>query len=317
MIKIDELPFVKVKNSVPCKGLLCGVLMVVAAVGLTACGSKEKKAGQSLVRVDGEEITVFLLNEELQRANVPSGQQEAASKQILESLIDRQLIIAEAVRTKIDRTPDVMGAIERAKAQIIAQAYFQGVTAKITKPSRVEIDDYFQKNPEFFAQRKQFDMEQVLISSKDFNDEIKSAMSAAKSLGDVAAWMDRKNVKYRRGRLSRTSADLPPEMSAKLRVLPKDQLFIVNEGGNIMLVSLVAIKDSPVTANDAAPQIEQYLFNKKTKDVAATEIAHFRSMAKIEYLAASAPVATTVDKPAAQPLVSPEPKPASQAASGL
>ena len=137
----DALPFVKAKNPASCRWLAYGIFVLVATVGLTACGSKEKKAGQSLVRVDGEEITVFLLNEELQRANVPSGQQEAASKQILESLIDRQLIIAEAVRTKIDRTPNVMGAIERAKAQIIAQAYLQGVTAKIAKPSKAEIDE--------------------------------------------------------------------------------------------------------------------------------------------------------------------------------
>ena len=311
MIKIDELPFVKVKNSVPCKGLLCGVLMVVAAVGLTACGSKEKKAGQSLVRVDGEEITVFLLNEELQRANVPAGQQEAASKQLLESLIDRQLIIAEAVRTKIDRTPNVMGAIERAKAQIIAQAYLQSVTAKIAKPSKAEIDDYFHKNPELFSQRKQFDMKSLLIASKDLSDELKLLMDSAKSLEEVAAWLSSHSVQYAQGKGSRSTPDLPPEMATKLQSMPQGQLFIVNEGDKTMLVALVSIKGSPVTAMEAAPQIEQYLINKKTKDVADTEIAHLRSLAKIEYLNASAPVAITVDKPAAQPLVSPEPKPAS------
>ena len=298
MIKIDELPFVKVKNSVPCKGLLCGVLMVVAAVGLTACGNKEKKAGQSLVRVNGEEITVFLLNEELQRANVPSGQQEAASKQLLESLIDRQLLIAEAVRNKIDRKPDVMGAVERAKAQIIAQAYLQGITAKITKPSKAEIDDYFEKHPELFAQRKQFDMKSLLIASTDLSDELKSTMDSAKSLEEIAAWLVKHDVKYQQGQGSRSSTDLPPEMALKLQSMPKGRLFLVNEGGKTMLVTLVDFKNSPVTAMEAAPQIEQYLINKKIKEAADTEIAHLRSLAKIEYLNASPPAQSTGGKSA-------------------
>jgi peptidyl-prolyl cis-trans isomerase C len=314
LIYINELSFVKMRNPVSCKWLLCGVLMLVAAVGLTACGNKEKKAGQSLVRVDGQEITVLQLNEELQRANVPAGQQEAASKQLLESLIGRQLIIAEAMRNKIDRTPDVIGAIERAKAQIIAQAYLQGITAKIAKPSKAEIDDYFQKHPELFAQRKQFDMKSLLIASTDLSDELKSTMDSAKSLDEIAAWLVKHDVKYAQGQGSRSSTDLPPEMALKLQSMPKGHLFIVNEGGKSMLVSLVNIKDSPITAKDAAPQIEQYLINKKTKDVADTEITHLRSLAKIEYLNASAPVAATAGGSTSQVSSIPETKPASAAA---
>lgn len=294
---------------VPFNWMRC-VLVLVVAAGLTACGSKEKKDGQSLVRVDNDEITVLQLNEELQRANVSPSQQEAASKQLLESMIDRQLIIAEAVRNKVDRSPEVVQAIERAKAQIIAQAYLQGKTASLAKPTKAEIDDYFQKHPDFFSKRKQFDMLNVLISTKDFNDELKAAMAPAKSMDEVMAWMDRHQVQYKRGRLSRTSADLPPEMSAKLLNLPKGHLFIVNEGENTMLISLVAIKDSPVSVSDAAPQIAEYLYKSKVKEVANTEIAHLRSLAKIVYLNASAPVAASAIAPASDMLTRPETKPA-------
>ena len=119
------------------------ILVAVAVAGLAACGNKDKQAGQSLVRVNGQDITVLQLNDELQRANVQADKQEAASKQLLESLIDRQLILGEAMRDKIDRSPQVVQAIERAKAQIIAQAYLQGITSKVAKPSKAEIDDYY------------------------------------------------------------------------------------------------------------------------------------------------------------------------------
>lgn len=281
----------KIKNSVPCRRVLCGVLMVVAVAGLAACGSKDKKAGQSLVKVNGEEITVLQLNDELRRAGVQAGQQEAASKQLIESLIDREVILDEAMRNKIDRSPEVMQAIERAKAQIIAQAYLQSVTSKVAKPSKAEIDDYFQKHPEFFTKRMEFDLQQLVIANKNFSDELKLFIDSAKSLDEVAEWMDRHGVPYARGQVIRSTADLPQPAVAKLLELPKGQLFIVGEGNNRMLNIITVIKDSPVTATNAAPQIEQFLTNKKMKEAVEVEIAHLRSLAKIEYLNASAPVA--------------------------
>ena len=275
----------------PCRRVLCGVLMVVAVAGLAACGSKDKKAGQSLVKVNGEEITVLQLNDELRRAGVQAGQQEAASKQLIESLIDREVILDEAMRNKIDRSPEVMQAIERAKAQIIAQAYLQSVTSKVAKPSKAEIDDYFQKHPEFFTKRMEFDLQQLVIANKNFSDELKLFIDSAKSLDEVAEWMDRHGVPYARGQVIRSTADLPQPAVAKLLELPKGQLFIVGEGNNRMLNIITVIKDSPVTATNAAPQIEQFLTNKKMKEAVEVEIAHLRSLAKIEYLNASAPVA--------------------------
>jgi len=290
-------------------------LILAVAAALSACGSKEKKAGQTLARVDGEEITMLQLNEELQRANVQRNQQEQANKQLLESLIDRQLIIAEAVRNKIDRTPEVMQAIARSKTQIITQAYLQGILAKVARPTKAEIEEYYLNHPDFFAKRKQFAMTSIIISTSDFSDELKSAITAAKSLNTILAWMNERKLPYKSGQLTRTSTDLPPELSTKLINLPKGNLFVVNEGANTMLIAVVSIKDYPLTAIDAAPQIEQYLTKKKAKEVVDIEIAHLRSLAKIEYLNASAPAATG-DKVSARELSPPETKSADAAAAG-
>lgn len=287
---IDVSLFMKVCHNASFRRVLCCAL-VLTAVGLSACGSKEKKAGQALVRVNGVEITVLQLNDELKRAGVKAEQQETATKQLLESLIDRQLVAAEAMRNQIDRTPEVMQAVEHAKAQIIAQAYLKSIVTKIAKPSVAEIDDYFQKHPEYFSQRKQFDIHQLAIATRDFSNELKSAIESAKTLDEVASWLDRHSVRYARGQLSRSSADLPEQMVAKLKEMKKGQLFIVNEGENSMVNSIINIKDSPVTASNAAAQIEQYLINRKTRETADAEIKHLRSSAKIEYLNAPAPPA--------------------------
>ena len=291
MIFLHKMIFMKGSKPVQFNHVMCVVLVLVTTVVFSACGSKEKKAGQALVRVDGAEITVLQINDELKHAGVKAEQQEAATKQLLEKLIDRQLILAEAFRNKIDRSPGVILAIERAKAQIIAQAYLESIVSKITKPSKVEIDQYFQKHPEYFTHRKQFDMQQLIVATKDFSDELKLAINSAKSLDEVAAWLDRHGVKYARGQLSRTTSDLPELMVAKLKGMKKGELFIVNEGENSMLNSITDIKDSPVTFENASSQIEQYLSNKKAREAAEEEIKHLRSSAKIEYLTASGPSA--------------------------
>jgi len=264
--------------------LLCAGLVLLAAAGLSACGNKEKKPGQALASVNGEEITVLQLNEEMQRANVQAPQQEAASKQLLESLIDRQLLQNEAAKDKTDRDPKVVQAIERAKALIVAQAYMQKRIGTIARPTKQEVEEYFHKNPQFFSERKQFDMRELVIASADMNDQLKAAMDSAKTLDDVAAWLDTHKVKYARTQLSRTSADLAPELSAKLLSMPKGQLFIIREGDRTLLISLADIRDNPVTLAQAAPQIEQFLFNKKNKDAADAELKRLRAAAKIEYL---------------------------------
>ena len=304
--------------------ILWSGVVLLAAIGLSACGGKkDDKPGQALASVNGEEITVLQLNEELQRAGVQAAQQEAASKALLESLIDRQLLQNEAVKDKTDRDPKVVQSIERAKALIIAQAYMQKRIGTISRPTAAEVEDYFNKHPEFFTQRKQFDMRELVIATADMNDKLKAAMDSAKSLEEVAVWLEANNVKFARTQLSRTSADLAPELSSKLMSMPKGQLFIIREGDRTLLIALADIKDSPVTLAQATPQIEQFLFNKKTKEAADAELKRLRAQAKIEYLnkkdsaapAAGAPAvsAPPVSVPAAA-INSPAPAPAPAAA---
>jgi EpsD family peptidyl-prolyl cis-trans isomerase len=279
--------------------LTAGVILLTVA-GLAACGGdKQKKVGQALASVNGEEITALQLNEELQRAGVPAAQQEAASKQLLEALIDRQVVENVALKEKIDRDPKVMQAVERAKALIISQAYMQKKLSGMAPPSKAEVEDYFNKHPELFSNRKQFDMRQLLIASKDMNDALKQVIDKSKSLDEVAAWMESNKIGFARAQVSRTTTDLAPELVAKLQSMPKGQLFIINEGERAMLMTIVDIKDVPVNLAAAAPQIEQYLVNTRAKDAAKQEMDRLRAAAKIEYLNQPAASAATAASGAA------------------
>ncbi|WP_220459801.1 EpsD family peptidyl-prolyl cis-trans isomerase [Rugamonas fusca] len=299
-MNFEIVSFVQKNKFVPSRHLLCAGLVLAAAVGLSACGGKEKKSGQALASVNGEEITVLQLNEEMQRAGVQSSQQAAASKQLLEALIDRQLLQNAAAADKTDRDPKVVQAIERAKALIVAQSYLQKRIGTVARPTKEEVADYYAKHPEFFSNRKLFDMRELVIATADLGDDLKAVMDSAKSLDDVANWLDGHKVKFARTQLARASSDLPSELSAKLLAMPKGQLFVIKEGERTMLISITEVRDSPVTLEVAAPQIEQFLFNKRNKDAADAELARLRAAAKIEYLGKQA-AAPASAPPAAAP----------------
>lgn len=313
MIPIRQAALMKNNKTTPTRRVL-GAALILAAATLAACGDKTaqaKKPGQALASVNGEEITTMQLNEELQRANVQPAQQEAASKQLLKVLVDRQLLQNEAAKEKLDRDPKVMQAIERAKALIVAQAYMQKRVGTQAKPTPAEVEDYFNKHPEFFARRKAFNMHQLVIATKDLTPEAKKAADSSKSLEELAAWFDANKIKYARNQVTRSTADLPPELSAKLLAMPKGQLFVVREGERSLLNAIAEIKEAPVTLEVAAQQIEQFLINKKNKDAAEAELARLRASAKIEYLnkdmaqaAAGNPAPAAAVVPPAEPAAS-------------
>lgn len=272
------------RNTLQQRILNTGIILLTVA-GLAACGgNKDKKSSQSLASVNGEEITALQLNEELQLAGVTAAQQATASKQLLEGLIDRQIVLSEAEKQKIDRDPKVMQAIERAKAMIISQAYMQKKLSGIAKPTSSEVEAYFNQHPELFSQRKQFDMRQILIASKDMNDGLKQVIDKSKSLDEVVAWMDANRIAYARAQASRASTDLAPEMASRLLNMPKGQLFIVREGERSTLMTITDIKDVPLTLANAAPQIGQYLANTRAREAAKAEMDRLRATAKIVYL---------------------------------
>jgi peptidyl-prolyl cis-trans isomerase C len=266
-------------------------LCMLAAIGATVAGvsacsdkNKDKKVSQALASVNGDEITTLQLNEELQRANIAPAQQEAASKQLLQALVDRQLLQNAAAREQVERDPKVMQAIERAKALIIAQAYLQKRVGNQLPPSREAIAAYYAAHPAFFAQRKLLSLNQLVVGADALTPAARAVADAARSLDDVAVWLDAHRVPYSRGQSTRSVSELAPALASKLLALTKGQLFLLKEGERAMLVTVNEVKVSPLTLEQATPQITQFLVAKQAREVAEAELARLRASARIDYL---------------------------------
>ncbi|WP_036165286.1 EpsD family peptidyl-prolyl cis-trans isomerase [Massilia sp. 9096] len=267
------------------KRALCAALILATAT-LSGCGDKvkERKPGQALASVNGEEVTMLQLNEEMQRASVPATRQDTASKQLLQVLIDRTLLEEAAAKESLDRDPKVMQAIDRARALIVAQAYLQKRIGNVARPTPAEVEDYFNKHPGLFSNRKQFSMDELVIATNDLTPEVRGAADRAKSLEEVAVWLDARKIKYGRSQITRSTADVPEPLSSKLLGQPKGQLFVIKEEPRAVFIAVTEIKDAPVSLQAASSQIEQYLMAQKNRELAAAELQRLRANARIEYI---------------------------------
>jgi peptidyl-prolyl cis-trans isomerase C len=273
---------------------MAALLMVVLA--LSACGNKQKAASQSLVRINDDEITVHQLNAELERFNMPN----VSRKDVLDGLIARQLLIDQAEKKKIDRDPRVMQAIERAKEQILAQAYLQTRMSNLPKPGEADIRAFYEKNPQLFAQRKQFDTRELNIETRDLTPELVAKMNSAHSLDEVQTWLQAHQIKFTPVDATRNSAELPLEVINAITKMAPGSLFTVKQGEKSQLIELQEIRNVPLTLEAARPKIVEFLMLQKSKEAADAEISRLRAEAKIEYLNKSE-VAALEDKPATAP----------------
>lgn len=284
-------------------------LVLGFALILTACGSESTSTepGQALVRVDGEEITVIQLNDELGRNRVQADQVEQARKQLLESMIDIQLMVAEAQREKLDRAPNVMRAIERAKKQIIAQSYMQTTLSRIDDPTEEEINQFYQEHPELFAQRKKYNLPFIRFSSEILNDEFKSVIDSAKSLSDVVQWLDKHQISYFSDEMIQTTTDMPPQVATRLQNTQIGEMFLVHENANAtsILVSVKNIEQDPVTFEDIRSRITTHLLINKRRETAQDAIARLRAAADIEYLHDQEDTDSSIETDAQSPSTTP------------
>ncbi len=284
----------------PARHAWFGALALVAALSLSACGkeaSKQAQAGPSLALAKVNDVEIAMVpgaDDVAPASGAAAATEPVVDQKMLELLIDRQLLREEAMRNKLDRDPQVIEAIDRAKTEILAQAYLQSKFAAIGAPSAAEVDAYFRAHPELFTHRKMFAMKQLVVATKDFSAQLRTRLDSAGSIEQVAQWLDKNHVKYERTQLSRSTADLAPEMIARLQTMRKNQLFVIGAGEYSMLAALVDVKPNPVTAAAAAPEIALYLRNKKRKEIGDAELGRLRATAKVDYIEKKQAAAATV-----------------------
>lgn len=290
---------------------------LTAVLALAACGGggggEEKKATQVAAKVNKDEITVHQVNQSLPRLNNPTeAQAKAASKQVLERLVDQQLLIQKAMEQKLDRDPQIMTAIENARREILARAYVERVMANASKPSTDEVKKFYAEHPELFSERRLYRLQEVTVRLTPEQDKkMREALPGLKTLQDVANYAKANNLPANANSVVRAAEQLPMEFAARLYKLKDGEIVAVPGPGGIAVVQLVQSQAQPLDEAKATPFIEQFIQNKARMELAQNEVKNLRAAAKIEYVGDFAkPVEAAAPAPAGEPSATAAPAPA-------
>lgn len=279
--------------------------VLLLSVSLAGCGKSDDKkvATQVVAKVNADEITVHQVNTILARTpNLPAQSEARAKRQVVDRLINQRLAVQQAMEKKLDRSPEVVQAIEAAKNDILARAYLRQVAAAGAKPTPGEIQRYYAEHPELFAQRRLYVLEEISFAPRDdLGAQLRAQLPRLRSMEDIGSWLKTREVQFTVNRGARAAEQIPIEMLPRISAMKDGDLQLLEGAERLIVVRVVATKPAPVDEASAAPAIQRYLLNRRSSEAIDEEIKRLKGAAKIEYVGEFAPAG----EPDKQPLPDP------------
>lgn len=295
------------------------VLTVSCAALLGACGDKkEKGASQTAVKVNKDEITVHQINFVLQQQRgLKPEQADAASRQILERLVDQQLSVQRAEELKLDRDPRVVQMLEAARREVLSRAYVEKVSEAAAKPTPEEVKKYYDEKPALFKDRRIYSIQEISIEAKPEQVPLlREKLAAAKNIGDFVEYLKADGYKFNGNQAVRAAEQLPLNSLDSFAKMKDGQAAIVPAPTGAQVIVLAGSRSQPASEEQARPAIEQFLLNERKRKLVEDDSKALRTGAKIEYVgkfaeaAASAPGGATPATPATSTTAATPPAPA-------
>lgn len=314
------------QTSAPGAGRPLTMLALAAAVSATlllaGCGEKKDKvASQTAVKVNKDEITVHQINFVLQQQrNLRPENADAASRQILERLIDQQLALQKADDLKLDRDPRVVQQLEASRREIIARAYVDRVGEAATKPTAEEIKAYYEAKPALFKERRIYSIQEIGIeATPEQVATLREKLSASQNINEFVEYLKANDFRFTGNQAVRAAEQLPLKSLDTFARMTDGQATLVPTANGVQVIVLAGSRSQPVSEEQARPAIEAFLLNERKRKLVQEDIKAMRAAAAIEYVgkfAEGTPPAAT--EAAADPgtVVAPVEAPA-PAASGL
>jgi EpsD family peptidyl-prolyl cis-trans isomerase len=291
---------------------LAAIAAAAGCVCLTACGEKkDKPATQTAAKVNKEEITVHQINFVLQQQrNLKADQTDAASKQVLERLIDQELAVQKATDIRIDRDPRVVQQLDAARREIISRAYLEKLGDGAPKPSVEEVKRYYDQHPELFSDRHIYQLQELAIeATPDQVTELRAKLSASKNVAEFVDYLRANSIKFTANQAVRAAEQLPLTTVPVLAKMNQGETIVNTTPAGMQVVVLAGSQSQPVDEVRAKPAIEQFLWNERKRKVIADDMKSLRAAAKVQYVGkfsggASAPMVQEPLPPLPPPIAS-------------
>jgi len=233
---------------------ISGLILVGLLTGLVACdakGSDNIPAGQTIARVDGQDVTIHELNAELKGVQLPTGDaRKAVEQQALQRIIDRRILAGLARQRKLDQSPEFVLLKERAEETVLVDLLQQNIAGQTKRPTQVEARNYVNANPSLFAGRTLLTLDQIVFALPKDPRKLQELVPI-KSMTEVEKWLIDNGIQYRRQPAQLDTLQVEPAMAKRILALPPGEVFVVPAQGAVSANIVTNARAQPVPADQA------------------------------------------------------------------
>ncbi|MDH4385256.1 MAG: peptidylprolyl isomerase [Caulobacter sp.] len=288
------------------------LLSLVTSLLLAACDTEKRDdrppetGDRAVARVDGQPIWASdVKREAVSQGLIGEGEpldiQSDLFRQVLEEVIDRDLLAAEAIKRGINKDPTVQRRLAAARKRILGDMLVAGVVEKgVTEEN---IQTLYREQQKLSARSEEIKARQILLPSAPAAEDVKKLLAAGASFDALA--MERSTdsaTRFSGGDFGGffTLDVMSPAYQAALKAAQPGQIVgpVAVEGGWAIVRVDEKRPEQPIAIEAARPQIVRFLTYGQVRDL----LEKLRGGAKVENLLPKGPALPGApSEPAAAP----------------
>ena len=262
---------------------LIGVLALLAA----GCNDGQVPRGQVVAVVDGVEITLAELNDEARTRGLAIGHDLGVRDALLQELVDRKLLVRQAVEQGFDKSPNFLLAKRRADEILLAQ-HLLADAAQAWTYSDEEVAKFIAANPHMFDQRRVLSVDQITVP-RELPEPVRRALLAQPDIAAMEELLARVGVKGKRSSQQWDSATLSREWASTLLPLQPGAAFALRGPNRMFVGKILALVPEPVPAAQRGQVARGALTRSRAEMILKRIVERERSKVDIRYQPAFAP----------------------------
>lgn len=166
---------------------------MVLALSLCACKpattEQAKKEGKTLAEVNGNVITTQDFQTEVDRLPPylkPMVQSSEGKRELLESMIVREIVLEQAKKDGIDKDKEVADRMEDLRKRLIVETYLKKKVEKEAQISDAEMKKFYDENKEKFKAGDQVKASHILVKTEEEAKDVLAKLKGGAKFDELA-----------------------------------------------------------------------------------------------------------------------------------
>jgi peptidyl-prolyl cis-trans isomerase C len=261
------------------------LVAMLLAFGLFACkpaaNGQGKSDGTVLADVNGVAITAQDFKNEVDRLPPylkPMVQSPDGKKELLDSMIVREIILEQAKKDGVDKSKDVADRLEDLRKRLIVETYLKKKVEQEAQVSDAELKKFYDENKEKFKTGEQVRASHILVKTEKEAEDILKQLKNGANFEDLAKKYSTDSTAAKGGDLGWFSKGaMVPEFDKVVFGLKEGQLSgIVKTQFGYHIIKVTGVRPAGIRAFDEVkeqikstllPSKQQEIFQKMKEDL--------------------------------------------------